>query len=354
MTPARALIAGIVCLFAAQAVATFALKPQRAAFTPNADVFEALQPGEFAGTLMLGGFRGLACDLLWLRADSAKEQHRFYESVALYQTISRIQPRFEQIWQYMAHDMAYNIGYEVDDEDTKWAWYLQGVSANLRGLEHNPHSIRLLRHLGFMLYHKGDRFHARASAMSWAPQLNPVVLALNQQLPESRRFPLFADAPGLSSYTLGAFAYEAAARLDDANHRQEASYVRRMPALLIESDGNLLRNAGQHLAALNRWLDSLDKWQEVAAWNALSTTDDNMLSGQRFSRESFERNEGALRRRAETLARALAPAADADAAGRAISERRFADVRVLIARGGWKSSLDRGGIRWLDEVTSSP
>src|SRR5689334_1300347 len=114
MSPRWRLLLGIGLLVAAQALASGPLAAKRRAFAPVQEKsYEAYTPGEFAGTLLLGGFRGLACDLLWISADTAKEKGEFYKSLALFDAISRIQPRFEQVWTFMAWDMAYNIGHEV-------------------------------------------------------------------------------------------------------------------------------------------------------------------------------------------------------------------------------------------------
>ena len=111
--PLRLLALAAGLLVAAQALATVA--------APKRDVagIGGLPPGEFAGTLMLGGFRGLACDLLWLRAVSAKEAGRFYESVALAEAITQVQPRFADVWQHLAHDLAYNLSFEADGPDQR-------------------------------------------------------------------------------------------------------------------------------------------------------------------------------------------------------------------------------------------
>jgi len=71
MTVRTTLAAGIACLIAAQVVAAFAWPQRPAAATSEylaadenlGEVFVEMEPGEFAGTLMLGGLRGLVTDL---------------------------------------------------------------------------------------------------------------------------------------------------------------------------------------------------------------------------------------------------------------------------------------------------
>ena len=85
------LIAGIVCLVLSQllAVVAYPMRPAAnldVALGPEvtegeqqlSKVFQDLEPGEFAGTLMLGGLRGLVTDLVWMRAMDAKETKQYY------------------------------------------------------------------------------------------------------------------------------------------------------------------------------------------------------------------------------------------------------------------------------------
>lgn len=350
MKPRTALIAGVACLLIAQLHASFLIKPLRAATVSAGETFTALKPGEFAGTLLLGGFRGLACDLLWMRAAAAKDNRRFFESVALFQAISRIQPRFEQIWEYMAWDMAYNIAVEVDDPAGKFSWYLAGLDANVRGCRRNLGSERLLRHLAWMYHHKGDTFHDRVLAAEWAPLLNPLIDELNLRLRGGEPIARLAAGPGLTNFQLSEILYRAAVRLAANEGKHVPAYVRRMVPLGIEKDGNLRRNRGGHREALVRYLGALDAWAEVRAWMAAPDSDEQDTYDKSLSGDSVERNEGRLRRKAANLARELAPdAASGEAMSAALLAGRYGEARSALSAPGWKDVARRAGIRWLDE-----
>ena len=349
MRPRTALIAGAACLLAAQLLASFALKPLRANTVAAGETFTALKPGEFAGTLLLGGFRGLACDLLWMRATTAKENRRFFESVALFQAISRIQPRFEQIWEYMSWDMAYNIAVEVDDPAGKFGWYLAGLDANVRGCRRNLGSERLLRHLAWMYHHKGDTFHERVLAAEWAPLLNPLIEELDARI-DGAPLERLPAGPGLSNFALSERVYRLALRVAAHEGKHVPAFVRRMVPLSLEKDGNLRRNRGLHREALVRYLDALDRWAEVRAWIVAPDVDEQDRYDKGLSIDSIERNEGRLRRKAASLARELAPdPTAADATAEALLSGRFAEARAANATPGWKDVARRAGIRWLDE-----
>jgi hypothetical protein len=343
---------GVACLVVAQLLASGPLKRLRQDQAPVHEAYEALTPGEFAGTLLLGGFRGLACDLLWVRADEGKDHGRYYESLALYRAISRIQPRFEQVWTYMAWDMAYNIGHEVEDEDAKWTWMLQGLEANARGCARNPQSERLLRHFAWMFNHRGDLFHDEIERARWAPLIQPLVDAVNRQVPAERRLPPVPEGAGLSNFRLASILYRACVTLSDARELHMAHSTPCMVPLTIESDGNLLRNRGRHLEALRVWLEALDAWRGLHdRYSAMSgRLGQEDQSQHDIALDSYARNEGRLRRKAEQLARMLAPDTQrGDMVAAAILERRFGDARAALAEPGWAETATFGRIRWLDE-----
>lgn len=349
MTPRLALISGIALLAAAQGLAWWVLTPLRPVPTRAQEVYDALTPGEFAGTLMLGGFRGTACDLLWMRADMAKEAGRFYESVALFQTISRIQPRFEQPWQYMAWDLAYNISHEVESQEAKWSWVVAGIRTAVRGFGRNPGSEKLLRHLAWMFHHKGDLFHGQIEAANWSSELNPVLAAVNAQIEPSKRIEPFPDTAGLGNFAVSSRLYRACVALAERDGRRgPPAFVRRMVPLAIESDGNVARNRGRHLDALRRYQASLEAWEEVAVWARATPRDDNEGNQRRMTLDSYERNSGALRRKAAQLARQLG-GEQGEATAQRIEERDLAGSAALLARPGWRTSAAKLGVRWLDE-----
>ena len=78
MRPLALAIAGAVLLGAAQAVAVFALAPLRTVPVSHQQVHEALQPSEFAGTLLLGG-----ATLAQITAPGSFAVHPFFWLIAL-------------------------------------------------------------------------------------------------------------------------------------------------------------------------------------------------------------------------------------------------------------------------------
>ncbi len=76
--------------------------------------------------LLLGGFRGVVADWLWLRAMMLQEQGRFVEIIQLAEWITALQPQFPDIWALHAWNLAYNITVLLPDGDERWRWVQHG------------------------------------------------------------------------------------------------------------------------------------------------------------------------------------------------------------------------------------
>jgi len=117
------------------------------------EIFEATTPSDVWGTLLLGGFRGIAVNILWVRAMRLQWiEEDFLELVTLYGIIQALQPRFALVWSYSAWNMAYNIAAQMDTAEEKWKWIQAGVSDLEKGIKRNPGSFRLPLELGWFYF----------------------------------------------------------------------------------------------------------------------------------------------------------------------------------------------------------
>ena len=60
-------------------------------------------------TVVLGGFRGLIANVLWVRAMQMQEDGKFFEMAQLGDWITKLQPRADHVWRVTAWNMSYNI-----------------------------------------------------------------------------------------------------------------------------------------------------------------------------------------------------------------------------------------------------
>ena len=129
----------------------------------------------------LGGFRGLAAEVLWFRADRLQQEGRYVELVQLSEWIARLDPRATETWAYSAWNMAYNISAMMNRPDDRLRWVTHGVSL-LRddALAWNPADARLYRELAWLYLHKigsdsdtAHVFYKLSLADAMAPLLCP-------------------------------------------------------------------------------------------------------------------------------------------------------------------------------------
>jgi hypothetical protein len=90
-------------------------------------------------TQVLGGFRGLIANALWLRATEMQEKGQYFEMVQLADWITKLEPHIVTVWQVQAWNMAFNISVKFPDHADRWRWVQRGIEL-LRdeALRYNP------------------------------------------------------------------------------------------------------------------------------------------------------------------------------------------------------------------------
>lgn len=106
-------------------------------------------------TQVLGGFRGLIANALWIRATDMQDEGKYFEMVQLADWITKLEPHFVQVWLVQAWNMAYNISVKFSEYPDRWRWVQRGIEL-LRddGLRYNPHEPLIYRELAWFFQHK--------------------------------------------------------------------------------------------------------------------------------------------------------------------------------------------------------
>lgn len=106
-------------------------------------------------TVALGGFRGLAIDLLWARVSILQEEGDYVEIAQLSDWITKLNPRLPVVWDYHSFNMAYNISAMSSSPQDRWRWITRGICM-LRdeAIACNPHSVDLYDRLCRIYKHK--------------------------------------------------------------------------------------------------------------------------------------------------------------------------------------------------------
>ncbi len=114
-----------------------------------------MPPGVAFATVLLGGFRGLVADGLWVRASMLQEQGRYFELVQLADWITALEPRFPQVWALQAWNMAYNISVLMPDAENRWRWVMHGLDLlRERGLPATGYAPEIGIEIGLLFQHK--------------------------------------------------------------------------------------------------------------------------------------------------------------------------------------------------------
>ena len=111
----------------------------------------------------LGGFRTLAAEAVWFRADRLQDEGRFGELVQLTSLLTYLEPHDAEVWNYASWNLAYNISARIPQPEDRWRWVYAGIRL-LRdeGLKWNPAEPRLYFELA-------DRFEMKVGTDQFDP-----------------------------------------------------------------------------------------------------------------------------------------------------------------------------------------
>ena len=99
----------------------------------------------------LGGFRGIAAEVVWFRADRLQDEGRYAELAQLAAWLTFLEPHTPEVWAFTAWNLAYNVSVMMPTHADRWRW----VDAGMRllrddGLRLNPGDPVLYKELAWM------------------------------------------------------------------------------------------------------------------------------------------------------------------------------------------------------------
>ena len=145
---------GVVLLLAALGTGAWWLQRPRAA-APTEQVVPP--PSPVAGLVVagLGGFRGIAAEVIWFRADRLWDEGRYGELAQLASWLTFLEPHTAEIWSYASWNLAYNVSVVMPTPADRWRWVKAGLSLLLYdGLRLNPSDPQLYKALSDMFRFK--------------------------------------------------------------------------------------------------------------------------------------------------------------------------------------------------------
>jgi hypothetical protein len=189
----------------------------------------------------MGTFRALAIDMAFIRAETLKNEDKFFELMQLSSWLCKLAPYYPTIWSFAAWNQAYNISVSQYTPEARWNWVNNGIRL-LRdeGIPYNNKSITLYKELAWIYWHKiGDLTddHNFAYKRELAVEMERVLGAPPLTLTEQEAldaFRVIADAPRDVDRLL-------------REDREVAALVGRLRDVGLEADGSLLDFVARYL-----------------------------------------------------------------------------------------------------------
>ena len=113
-----------------------------------------IMPGEFVTNFVIGGFRGIAADILWLNIDELWHNGKWFEIIPLLRAITWMQPHFLEAWELGAWHLAYNLYVYAEGMPDRERYIEEGIRFLKEGLAKNRNVYDLWFNLGWIYYHK--------------------------------------------------------------------------------------------------------------------------------------------------------------------------------------------------------
>ena len=100
------------------------------------------------------GLRGIAVNMLWMQAIDHKKREDYDKFASTLKALTKLQPNFVKVWEFQAHNLAYNVSMEFDDYESRHEWVKKGLVFMKQGVKHNRQDHRMTDMLGFMTGNK--------------------------------------------------------------------------------------------------------------------------------------------------------------------------------------------------------
>ena len=106
-------------------------------------------------TQVLGGFRGLIANALWIRMNQLQEDGKYFEMVQLADWITKLEPHIAQVWVVQSWNMSFNVSVKFPEHSDRWRWVQRGMEL-LRdeALRYNPNQPLIYADLSWLFQFK--------------------------------------------------------------------------------------------------------------------------------------------------------------------------------------------------------
>src|ERR1051325_3919915 len=126
---------------------------------------------QLGAVAILGGFRGVVCDFVWIAAHGSWEKQEWFKMKQYFEVVTSLQPMSVLYLETSAWHMAWNISYSVSQnpkepraakrELARRQWIEEGRKFLEKGIENIPEKYDLYFHLGWLIMQKQDYLDAQ-------------------------------------------------------------------------------------------------------------------------------------------------------------------------------------------------
>lgn len=168
-----------------------------AASDPTKTLSAVFSPGEQIAASLLGGFRSILVNILWVRILRHWERHQFLELPFLLQALEELQGSSPMLYHTQAHMMILDIPQIFSEGEERWHWITRGLSLLNRGLERFENNSLLIEEAGNLYF---ARFDPRSNPRDQEHFLKDQKLNPSQEDPLEIAEALLYRAQGLNDH----------------------------------------------------------------------------------------------------------------------------------------------------------
>ncbi|HIE50879.1 MAG TPA: tetratricopeptide repeat protein [Armatimonadetes bacterium] len=119
---------------------------------------------------IMGGFRSLAADILWMKTDQYWHSGRWFRMLPICKAVALLEPNFIEVWTITGWHLAYNMSVEANSPEEAAKFIRDGITFLREGIKWNPNRYDLYFELGWTFYDKLNNYERAAEYFKKALQ----------------------------------------------------------------------------------------------------------------------------------------------------------------------------------------
>ncbi|MEM9940539.1 MAG: hypothetical protein AAF939_03040 [Planctomycetota bacterium] len=273
------------------------------------------------------GLRGVAVNMLWMQAIDHKKKENYDKLASTLLALTKIQPNFVKVWEYQAHNLAYNVSMEFDDYEYRYSWVKKGLEFLKSGIPYNKRDHRVPDSLGFFVGNKFGKSDEKLSYRRLFRKDNEFHEAMSDKIdPESYVERQYGPDSWLMAYQW----YEYSRRMVE----EESCPQRRSDMLFYMYGPAQIREEAMSLQSENRTGEVIqDIWRRAAdVWVNYGKKEITNTLGVTYQLEGMEKDREKVRGLREKLDALVRPGLREELLDDAMAQAGFQDEDKLVMK----------------------